>query len=134
MTRTHRRFAARILPAVLGLGMIGIGATPSAPARASAAVPVSCEILATRSGGAVALSGILHADTAVQGFYWLSVVATGGGSSNISQSGGFSVESGGAITLGQVTLVNSGAVYDARLKVTISDRTYSCTQRIGSKT
>ncbi|MEJ8574732.1 curli-like amyloid fiber formation chaperone CsgH [Microbaculum marinum] len=132
MTRNHKRFAARILPVVLGLGVIGVGVgtVRTTPASAGSA-PVSCEIQAARAGSMIALSGVVHSSASVEGSYRLSVVSSGGGgSSNINQGGGFTIGSDGSATLGQVTLGNSGAVYDARLQVTVSGKTYSCDQRI----
>ncbi len=134
MHSNHKRFAARILPVVIGIGVIGIGfgAAQSTPAKASSTAPVSCEIEAAKSGGMLALSGVVHSASAASGSYQLKVVSAGGGNNtNINQGGGFSVTSGGSARLGQVTLGDSGAVYEASLKVTVDGKTYSCAERVG---
>jgi hypothetical protein len=80
----------------------------------------------------IALSGVVHSAGSAQGSYQLKVVSAGGaGSTNINQGGGFQVASGGSARLGQVTLGNSGTVYEASLKVTVAGKTYTCAERIG---
>ena len=57
--------------------------------------------------------------------------AGGGGSANISQGGDFAIGAGEQATLGQVMLGSNGAVYDARLTVTVDGETIECAERVG---
>lgn len=97
--------------------------------------PVRCEIRVTPEGGMVSLEALAHADTKVSGTYSFHVESAGRtGGTNIEQGGAFSAAHGKPATLGTVTLDAKGAVYDARLEVTVDGKSVSCAERVGGAT
>jgi hypothetical protein len=89
---------------------------------------MSCNIQVSRSGNLVGLKAIVSTPSAASGSYHLHVVSSGGNSSNIDQSGDFTV-SGGPAVVSSVSLGGSGS-YTARLSVTADGRTTECVQRV----
>ncbi len=133
-----RRVAARVSVLILSVGAIGAAlgaASPAAtvdPADPGTHAPVRCVINAGTSGGMIALEGVVAADVAASGSYAFKVKNAGaGGSANISQGGDFAIGAGEQATLGQVMLGSNGAVYDARLTVTVDGETIECAERVG---
>lgn len=118
---------ALILIPAGALATMAIGAQPDGSLR--------CEIRARPEGGVVVLDAIAHADKGVSGTYSFQVKSAGGaGGTNIEQSGAFSAASGRSATLGTVTLGGNGAIYDAKLKLIVGDKSISCAERIGGAT
>ncbi|MBD1549130.1 curli-like amyloid fiber formation chaperone CsgH [Roseibium aggregatum] len=93
-----------------------------------------CEITATVSGGMIALAGHVDAGPEVSGTYRLTVQGSGAsGNTSISQGGRFTTSADGSATLGKVMLGNSGAVYEADLKIAIGSDTHSCSETFGGR-
>ena len=108
--------STRILLAAATLAAVPASAAFFAGGKAIAA-PIACEIVASRSGAATTLQGIVHADHAVQGSYSLRVASFGGGgSSTVSQGGVFEAGPDGTATLGTV-MIGAGAAYEATLTI-----------------
>jgi len=129
MIKRHKRFVARAVPLALGLGLVGFGINVGQAESTDG--PVRCEILTETQNGMVAMQGVVHADTAINGSYRFRVAsAAGAGNSNISQGGHFTAGPDGAVTLGQVML-GANAVYDASLEVTSNGTTITCAERAG---
>ncbi len=108
----------------------GISGYAIAPTAAVAGSGLSCDIEVMHSGGGVTLKGIVASGAAADGTYTLKVTSAGSGSSNINQSGDFSVGAGGVEQLATVSLGGDG-IYSARLSVTANGHTTSCAERIG---
>ena len=116
-----------VMAALATVGAIGIFFQPSVPAKAAKG-PFTCDIQVSRSGGSVGLKAVVHAAEATWGSYRLRVVASGGNSSNIDQSGDFSISEGSAV-VSSVSLGGSGT-YTARLSITADGRTTECSQKV----
>jgi hypothetical protein len=114
-----------LLPVVAGIGGVSSGTT-----AANAGPGLSCDIEVSHSGGGVTLKGVVTSGVAADGTYTLKVTSAGSGSSNINQSGDFSVGAGRAAQLATVSLGGNGS-YQARLSVTVDGHTTSCAERIG---
>ncbi|SDB08508.1 curli-like amyloid fiber formation chaperone CsgH [Bauldia litoralis] len=131
-----RRLTAPVAALVLSAGAIGAAAFaiagPVESASKGAHAPVRCVINAGASGGMISLQGLVGADAAIVGSYQFRVKnAGGGGSANISQGGDFALAAGEEAMVGQVMLGQNGAVYDARLTVTVDGETIECAERVG---
>jgi hypothetical protein len=107
--------------------VIGVLFQPAVPATAARGA-LSCDIEVSRSGSLVGLKAVVSAPDATSGSYRLRVVSSGGNSSNIDQSGDFSVR-GGSEIVSTVSLGGSGT-YTARLSVTADGRTTECRQSV----
>jgi len=131
MIDTHKQIATRFLPVLFGLGVAAIAAGTVLADKASATdVPFACEIRETPAGSMVTVEPVVDAPSALSGTYAFTVKsASGGGSSNIRQGGGFSAASGQTM-LGKVMLGASG-VYEATLEVTANGHTVRCADRVG---
>ncbi len=115
---------------ILALGVAAtIGAGFAAAGNGQASGPLSCEIVATPSGGMTAIEGVARSNAALTGNYRLRVSGPG---TNISQGGPFDAAAGRPATLGSVMLGGSGGSYDVRLEVEAGGTTVSCSERIGS--
>jgi hypothetical protein len=116
-----------IVAALAAIGALGASAHQSAPATA-ANEALSCDIQVSRSGSLVDLEAIVSSGGSASGSYRLRVVSSGANSSNIDQSGNFSI-GGGAAVVSKVSLGGRGT-YIARLSVTANGRTTECSQRV----
>ena len=116
-----------VMAALATAGAIGVFFQPTVPAKAAHGA-LSCDIQVSRSGSLVGLKAVVSAQEATSGSYRLRVVSSGGNSSNIDQSGDFSVKGGSAI-VSTVSLGGSGT-YTARLSVTADGQTTECSQRV----
>lgn len=117
-----------ILSTLVGAGLVV--ASLAAPANAD---PIRCEIHVKERGNAIALEAVVLASKAAEGTYELHVTGSGtGGSSDIAQSGDFTVAAGAESSVGSVTLSNDGTSYVARLAVTSDSGTHRCTKNVGS--
>ena len=126
MTNKHL-IAAGLLAAAVTTGCSAIAGDTSA----ADAEPVRCEIVAEDNRGLVRLSGLMHADTEVNGTYKFKVKSAGrGGNTNISRGSSFYAGPNGPTTLGMVML-SSGGVYDVELDITAEGTRYSCKEQIG---
>ncbi|MCX2724579.1 curli-like amyloid fiber formation chaperone CsgH [Roseibium salinum] len=93
-----------------------------------------CEIVESANGSMTVLQGRIEGEAGASGSYRMTVESSGGsGSTNVSQGGDFTLEKDGTATLGKVTLGNSGATYDARLKVKLDGRSFDCTGRFSDR-
>ena len=117
-----------VMAALATVGAIGGLFQPAVPAKAAQGA-LSCEIQVSRTGSLVGINAVVRAQEATSGSYRLRVVSSGSNSSNIDQSGDFSV-SGGSAVVSTVNLGGSGT-YTARLSVTADGRTTECSQRVG---
>jgi hypothetical protein len=119
-----------VMAALATVGAISALLQPTLPARASSGA-LSCDIQVSRSGSMVGLKAVVSAQNATSGSYRLRVASSGGNSSNIEQSGDFSVDSGSAV-VSSVSLGGSGT-YTARLSVTADGRTTECSQKVSGR-
>lgn len=116
-----------VMAALATVGATGLFFQPTASAKA-ASTPLTCDIQVSRSGGLVGLKAVVNAEGATSGSYRLRVVSSGGNSSNIDQSGDFSVRGGSAV-VSSISLGGSGT-YTARLSITADGRTSECSQKV----
>ena len=117
-----------VMAALATICAAGAVLQPSAPVKAAQA-PISCDIRVSHAGGLVDLKAVVSAEAATSGSYRLRVVSSGSNSSNIDQSGEFSVGNGSTV-VSSVSLGGSGT-YTARLSVTADGRTTECSQKVG---
>ena len=117
-----------VMAALANLGAVGTILQPTAPLNAARA-PISCDIRVSHGGRLVDLKAVVSAQAATSGSYRLRVVSSGSNSSNIDQSGEFSIGNG-STTVSSVSLGGSGN-YTARLTVTADGRTTECSQKVG---
>lgn len=128
-----KRLTTRLAALMLGLATAGlaVGATQahSDSNDPDKGGPLSCEIEARHQGGMLAMRGVVHADTEVSGSYQLRVRSVGaGGSTDISQGGGFTAGPGDTAELGQVMLGGAPA-YDVQLDVDADGIRIECEER-----
>ena len=98
----------------------------------TAGAPAHCEIEASPVNGMVALQGVVHTDAGTSGSYKFHVTSAGGsGNTNIQQGGSFTAGRDGAARLGKVTLGNTGAIYEATLRITANGKSFQCAERVG---
>ena len=116
-----------VIAALATVGALGALVQPVAPAKA-ARDPLSCHIQVSRSGGMVGLKAIVSAQAATSGSYRLRVVSSGSNSSNIDQSGGFTVGDGSAV-VSTVNLGGSGT-FTAQLSATAGGLAAECSQSV----
>lgn len=129
MTGKTTKLNAFALPLIAVVLAAGAGAAYSAGGQQAGTT--ACEILASKSGGAITLEGVFHADAAAQGSYQFSVKSvSGAGSTNINQGGGFSARANESATLGRVTLGGS-ATYEATLRIDANGVSHECAGRVG---
>jgi len=127
MTRKHFMAAAGILAAGLATGCSAIAGDTSSND------PVRCEIVAENRGNMVQLSGLMHADTEMDGSYRFIVKSAGaGGNTNISQGSRFHAGPNGPTMLGMVML-SAGGAYDVTLDVEAGGERFSCEERLGGR-
>lgn len=125
----------RRVMAALALVLIPAGALATIATADQSVGPARCEIRVTPEGDMVSLEALAYADRKVSGTYSFHVESAGQtGSTNIEQGGAFSAAPDRPATLGTVTLDAKGAVYDARLEVTVDGKSIACTDRIGGAT
>ncbi|UVK49401.1 hypothetical protein BPNPMPFG_008360 (plasmid) [Mesorhizobium sp. AR07] len=126
---------SRSVITALALVLVSAGALATMATADQSVEPVRCEIRATPQGGMVSLEALAHADRNVSGTYSFHVESAGrSGGTNIEQGGAFSAAPGKPATLGAVTLDAKGAVFDARLKVTVDGKSIGCAERVGGAT
>lgn len=132
MSNTKHGLAVRLVPLALGLGVIGMAGSAihdKADAGQNSA-GARCEIVVSKRGGGVELTGIVYAKTPVHGSYVLTVSKSGsGGGSDISQSGDFSAAPGKPGYLGNVMIGGDGGAYVAKLRIKSSDGSAECVER-----
>lgn len=117
--------------AAFALILLPVGAVATVTSAKPSDSTQLCDISATTSSGMVKLDALLHADKAVAGSYTFQVRKTGGGgSSTINQGGDFNAAPGQTATLSSVSLGSQGAVYKAKLDVTIGGKSFSCMKQI----
>jgi hypothetical protein len=116
-----------VMAAIATAGAMGVLFQPTSPISAAPGA-IACSIQVSRSGGLVGLNAVVSAQDATSGSYRLRVTSSGGNSSNIDQSGDFSL-TGGTTVLSSVSLGGSGT-YTARLAVTADGRTTECSERV----
>lgn len=106
----------RLLAGVLPLGMIMLATMPFA---AQGNPPVECSVVRTQEGGTVHLVAQVQSSTKLSGTYRFEVVKAGGaGSSQVQQSGEFSVQANKATAISSTEIsVGDQGKYEARLLV-----------------
>ncbi|MER0237239.1 curli-like amyloid fiber formation chaperone CsgH [Fulvimarina sp. MAC8] len=124
---TISRYSGRIA-AVLALVATSGVALAHPLFSAAGEEPYRCELNVSRTGYGVELTALVHADRRAEGYYDFQVSGSG---NDIRQGGPFTVMPGQPETLGSVTLSTGNAGYDADLKITVNNRTTSCSTRIG---
>jgi hypothetical protein len=118
----------------LAILMLGLGLTASGYSSA-ASVPTTCEIKTASNGGMLAIQGVVHAGIALSGSYQMRVSGQGpGGSSDLNQGGQFNAGAGEAVTLGQVTVDNSGGTYTVTLSIDSTGGKVACQGHFGNQT
>ncbi len=110
MSKLLVSLAAVLLP-------LGASFAASAMVRGSTGTLPSCEVRVAERAGAVTLEGVVSAASATSGTYHLDVWQNGAGTSQISQSGDFTVPAGGSSSLGIVSLTKNAGGYGATLHV-----------------
>jgi len=106
----------RLLAGVLPLGMIMMATMPFAAQGNS---PVECSVIRSQDGGTVHLVAQVQSSTKLSGTYVFEVVKAGGaGSSQVQQSGDFSVQANKATAISSTEIsVADKARYEVRLVV-----------------
>jgi len=113
----------QILCAALATGLLMIGGA-ALPVPADPSKPV-CELHMLRSNGETRITAWLRApDAAVQGTYSLRVTQPGG--VTLDQSGDFAAPWGRDLALSEITLNARPETLNARLSVTLKNRTIAC--------
>lgn len=125
---THnKKFTARAL-AVLAAASVGTAAAVTSSASAEA---LTCDISVRHAGGAAAVDAMVGTRDALTGAYELTVSGgSGSGSSDISQSGDFSLAAGEHSSVSSLTLAGDGGSYVAKLTVRAGGSVQHCTKRI----
>lgn len=109
------------------LGVMGV-AFAAETTGAMAGDGLSCEIRVVKSGGDVALKGIVHANRATSGTFNFKISQNGnGGSAQINQGGDFKLGAGESQVLGEATLGDADGLR-AKLSVTAGGGTTYCTR------
>jgi hypothetical protein len=122
-----RQLTRRALVALVASGLAG----PAATSTFAGGDALTCEIHVRENAGTVALEAIVSATAATEGTYKLQVSGGGSaGSSDMTQSGEFSVTAGEQSAVGSVTLASDGGSYVADLSVTAGTSVHRCTRRI----
>ncbi|MFZ2103393.1 MAG: curli-like amyloid fiber formation chaperone CsgH [Oricola sp.] len=126
------RKSGSVSAAILLMGLAAAGCSAGASETVAAGDAVSCAIDVTARSGAIGLGAIVQASRPVTGSYRFNVTGSGGGgSTNISQGGGFSAGPGDDARLGTLMLGNHGASYDVRLDVNVGGHDYHCVETVG---
>ncbi|WP_143748421.1 curli-like amyloid fiber formation chaperone CsgH [Mesorhizobium carmichaelinearum] len=130
IVKYSRRVMAALAMVLIPAGALATMATADQPIE-----PVRCEIRTTPESSMVTLEALAHAHRNVSGTYSFHVEGAGrSGGTNIVQGGAFSAAPGKPATLGAVTLDANGAVYDAKLEVTVDGKSVGCAKRVGGAT
>lgn len=125
----------RRVMAALALVLIPAGALAAMATADQSLGPVRCEIRVTPEGDMVSLEALAHADRKVSGSYSFHVESAGrSGGTNIEKGGAFSAAPGKPATLGAITLDAKGAIYNAKLDVTVDGKSIGCAERVGGAT
>ncbi|MGZ9720050.1 curli-like amyloid fiber formation chaperone CsgH [Rhizobium miluonense] len=129
MVSSDRRIS--VVVAVTLAGLVAVGASAAVlDADRSQTGPVRCEIRDRTDGDTVFLEPLVHSDKDVSGTYSVSVSGGGdGGSSNIQQSGDFSVLAGRTASLGRMSVSAARASYDVKLRLKLDGTNVSCSKQ-----
>ena len=116
------------IPAIaLGISLAAIAGTAGL-ANSGGNSALQCGIAKSSQNGMLALEGTILSPTALNGEYRFAIQSSGnGGSSNISQGGGFTAAAGETTTLGKV-MINAGSHYDVVFDVTADGKKLDCSQ------
>jgi hypothetical protein len=121
---------ASVLPSSFvwtGLSMPVNGNGTWAEEEQTAPLHSRCQLRVDEIGNSIVLKGVVFAPKPGSGSYQLRVwQESAGGSSNVIQSGDFTVESGSAASLGTVSLSNGVSRYVAKLTVQWDDGAADC--------
>ena len=125
--------AVALAPVALTVGALSMTAVP--PAAPAHAADAHCELKASKRGGATTLEGFVTSPSAISGSYRISVNSTGsgGGGSDIDQSGAFSAKAGSPVSLGVVTIGGPSGNYSAELTVKHASGGTMCTGHSSGK-
>jgi curli production assembly/transport CsgH protein len=109
-------------------GSLGAFGTTSTHGHEIVNEPISCGIEIQKSGLNTQLEGWVLADKNSNGTYEMKILKSGsGGSSSISQSGGFNVKAGEVHRLGTVLINGSKTQIDAELRLRVNGKRFVCT-------
>ena len=112
----------------LSIGLVIAALAASAGFANSSTGAVQCGVSKSSENGMLALQGTILSPTAMSGEYRFAIQSSGnGGSSNISQGGGFTAAAGETTTLGKV-MINAGSHYDLVFDVTADGKKLDCSQ------
>lgn len=113
---------------LVGASALFIGCAATASTTGGGDSAVSCKIEETRSQGGVVLEAVADSAEPVGGTYRFEVRKSGGGgTSNSSQSGDFTLSGGEPAVLSQIALGDGGRLaYDAELTLTWKGGEVSC--------
>lgn len=135
MTTGWGHHGRRIVTLALGLGVMVLAANNGEDGQMKAHAAngsLRCEIEVEELGSGVQLQGVVFAEQGGHGSYQLRVSkSSGGGSSNINQSGEFSARANAPTRLGVIQLGGDGGSYDAQLKVFWNGEEVVCRKKIG---
>lgn len=119
----------------LGLiALVAISGGAVAAANSNQTSPIACGVNTVSDRGMMSVEGILQSQTALTGEYRFSLRSqSNGGSSNISQGGGFSADAGATITLGKV-MVSPDSHLNIDFEVSAGGKKYDCSQPLTTRT
>jgi len=131
MFRLNKRLA--IVPVLLGLGLVATAAT-GGPANTPSAAAIECGVATQINGNMQSIEGVVLGKSALSGDYQFQLKSSGGGgSTNISQGGGFAAKANEITTLGQVA-INADARYQLDFTITANGQKIDCNQRFDYRT
>lgn len=96
---------------------------------------ITCSVHGLSQGRSTTFQGQIAGTSALSGTYRLTVIKSGrGGRSRIAQAGTFSLEAGGSVLVGSMTLnLELGSEIDARLDVTADGQRFTCQSMTGDQ-
>lgn len=117
------------LVALAALGIAGVAANANTPAHG-----LACGVSTVDERGMLTVEGVLQSPTALSGDYRFALKSQGGGgSSNVSQGGPFSIAPETRVSLSKVT-VNAGSTLDIDFTVTAGGQEFDCSTPLPSFT
>ncbi|MDQ7069209.1 MAG: curli-like amyloid fiber formation chaperone CsgH [Rhodobacterales bacterium] len=123
-----------IIPAtalLASLGMLTVTSTAHSGGEASvvfaAPLPVTCQILVSKTRGGNTYKGVVSTSETINGTYEMRFSKnSGGGRAVINQSGRFNVAAGTSVTVGEATFGGIPSQVDADLSLRWSNQTLTC--------
>ncbi|MBJ3783916.1 curli-like amyloid fiber formation chaperone CsgH [Devosia sediminis] len=117
--------------AALALGALALAGVAHANSGSSG---LACGVSKTSQQGLLAIEGVVQSPVAIQGEYRFALKSLGnGGSSNVSQGGGFSAAANTPISVGQI-MVGAGSNVDIDFTITSGGKQYDCSAPLTTRT